>query len=76
LRPSTCVTRFDLGCLHARNNEVALVVGAVGLGLRQPRSVRARRGATSVSVTTLTDGGLNDAAVEKSIANFNERLEA
>jgi TetR/AcrR family transcriptional regulator, transcriptional repressor for nem operon len=29
-----------------------------------------------LSVNTLTDGGLNDAAVEKSIANFNERLES
>jgi len=28
-----------------------------------------------LSINTLTDGGLNDAAVEKSIADFNERLE-
>jgi TetR/AcrR family transcriptional regulator, transcriptional repressor for nem operon len=29
-----------------------------------------------LSVNTLTDGGLNDPAVEKSIAGFNERLES
>jgi TetR/AcrR family transcriptional repressor of nem operon len=67
------ITRFERILSEAPNARAAVEAWFTNL-LPVYSGENGRNGC--LSVNTMTDGGLDDAAVKKSIANFNERLES